>query len=108
MEVFPNSPAFKAGLRKGDVIDHFDDDKVRDYAAFVRVISSYVAKKEAVRIGFIREGKHDSVIAELSLEDTFTGMVDVTQQNQDEIRKKREALARQRSGSGVLWRQTEG
>jgi len=107
MEVFPNGPAQLAGLKPGDVITHLDDAATRNYSEFVRVISSYFGKNGDVKLRYIRDGQTYETNVKLSLEETFTGLVDVETESLDEIRHKREKLAMQRSASGSLWKHDE-
>lgn len=108
MVVFNNSPAEAAGLKAGDVIISFDGIPTPNYREFVRVISTYHSKNDPVRIGYVRQGKKMEVIANLSLSDTFTGLVDLEGTSFEEVREQREQLARQRSASGALWNREEG
>lgn len=103
LEVFPNSPAFEAGLRKGDVIVALDGVETPTYKEFVKVISSYYLKETDVSISYHREGQELTTIAKLSIEDIFTGLVELEGTSFDEVKTKREKLARQRSASGSLW-----
>jgi hypothetical protein len=108
MEVFPNSPAELAGLKRGDVIVSFENTPTPNYREFVRVISTYYAKNDPVRIGYVRSGKRHEVTVRLSLEDTFTGLVDLEGTSFDKVKMKREELAKQRSASGSLWKKEKG
>ncbi|WP_262383078.1 PDZ domain-containing protein [Bacillus infantis] len=103
LEVFPNSPAFEAGLKKGDVIVALDGVGTPTYEEFVKVISSYYSKETDVSISYYREGQEFTTIAKLSIEDIFTGLVKLEGTSFDEVKTKREKLARQRSASGSLW-----
>lgn len=103
MEIFPNSPAQLAGLLKGDVIVSLDHRSTPNYGEFVRAISSYYSKNNPVRIGYVRNGERYETLANLSLEDTFTGLVSLEGTSFEEVRLKREQLAKQRSASGALW-----
>lgn len=108
MEVFSNSPAELAGLKRGDVIISFDDIPTPNYREFVRVISTYYAKNDSVRIVYVRNGKRHEVTVKLTLEDTFAGLVDLEGTSFEEVKMKREELAKQRSASGALWKKERG
>lgn len=103
LEVFPNSPAAEAGLKKGDVILSFDEKPTNTYADFVRVISTYYNKPSTVTISFLRDKKKSTVKTKLSTEDVFTGLVELEGTTLEEVKEKREILAKQRSASGSLW-----
>jgi len=108
LEVFPNSPADAAGLMKGDVIVAFDDVPTPAYEDFVRAISFYYGKDSQVTIRYIRNGEEKRTVARLSIEDTFTGRVELEGTSLEEIKQKRERLARQRSASGAIWKEQGG
>ncbi|WP_025680074.1 SRPBCC family protein [Paenibacillus massiliensis] len=104
LTVFPNSPMDQAGLRTGDVVTAIDGVATPDYPAFVRTISTYYGRQAEPSIEYIRDGAVHQTTVRLSLDDTFTGLVDIEETSWEEIRRKREALAQQRSGSGALWK----
>jgi predicted metalloprotease with PDZ domain len=108
MEVFPNSPAHAAGLQKGDVVVSFDGVPTPNYAEFVRVISAYYAKATDVKVQYVRNGEQKETAAKLSLDEAFTGRVELEGTSFEDVRKKRETFAKQRSASGSLWTNEEG
>ena len=108
LEVFPNSPASKAGLEKGDIIIALNNKETANYDEFVRVISSFNIEKDAINIKYLRNGSSHYTQAYLSLEGNFTGLVDTDEDTFDDIRQKRENLAKQRSSSGSLWKKDKG
>ncbi|WP_128895448.1 PDZ domain-containing protein [Longirhabdus pacifica] len=105
MEVFPNSPADQAGLQKGDVILSIGGKPVNNYREFVRVVSSYYGKQASEEVVYIRNGTQQQSTIVFSIDDTFTGLVDIEDTPLEEVRKKREELARQRSASGAMWKE---
>lgn len=104
LEVFPNSPASKAGLLKGDVIVAIDNLPVSTYEDFVKVISNFYGKKAQVNITYIRNREKYNSVANFSIEDTFTGLVELEGTTFEEVKQKRELLAKQRSASGSIWK----
>ncbi len=108
MDVFPHSPADDAGLRKGDVLISIGGQPVRNYREFVRTVSSYYGKKAQPPVEYVRDGKKQTTSVLFSIEDTFTGLVDIEHTPLEEIQKKREQLARQRSASGQMWKEKRG
>lgn len=107
LEVFPGSPADQAGLRKGDVIASIGDAPVRNYREFVRTVSTYYGKKAEPTVVYAREGQQFQTNVLFSIEDTFTGLIDIETTSFEEERRKRELLARQRSASGQMWKTQE-
>ncbi|MGA5691417.1 PDZ domain-containing protein [Cytobacillus pseudoceanisediminis] len=105
LEVFPNSPADKAGLKQGDVVIAFDDKPVPTYSDFVRVISSYYGKNDPVNISYIRKGEKLETIVNFSLDSIFTGIIKGDRESQQMEKEKRERLAYQRSASGEVWKE---
>ncbi len=103
LEVFPGSPADQAGLRKGDVVLSIGDAPVRNYREFVRTVSTYYGKKATPAVVYIREGQEQHTEVLFSIEDTFTGLIDIETTSFEQERQKRELLARQRSASGQMW-----
>ena len=55
-DVIPNSPAEKAGIKRGDVIVKFDNQEVRTMEALPKIVGSTTPGK-AVNVEIIREGK---------------------------------------------------
>lgn len=54
-DVIPNSPASKAGLRKGDVIVKFNDKEIKDRYTLVKLIATSIPGQR-VRLEVIRNG----------------------------------------------------
>ncbi len=55
-DVIPNSPAEKAGIKRGDVIVKFDQDEVKTMEALPKIVGSTTPGK-AVKVEIIRDGK---------------------------------------------------
>jgi serine protease Do len=93
-QVFPDSPAAKAGLRRGDVIVKFDETPASNVSAF----RSFVATSEAGRkhqLVFLRDG--ETKTADVSLapaEKVLTQLDDRDQEAQPERQPAREAEAK--------------
>lgn len=102
LEVFPNSPAARAGLVKGDTILEIDNKPVNNYEDFVKVISTFYGVKRPAEILFSRNKQKQSTVVDLSIEDYLTGL-DFEGETFDDIKQKREKIARQRSASGSIW-----
>nr|WP_239565276.1 PDZ domain-containing protein [Brevibacillus fulvus] len=104
IEVHQNSPADLAGLRPGDVIVKIDGCPVPNYPAFVRAISRFYDQVRPVPITYLRDGITYETTADLSTDDRFTGLVDLTADSYENLKRKREYLASQRSASGQIWK----
>jgi serine protease Do len=65
VDVLDGGPAAKAGLRKDDVITHFEGEPVRNYLAYIRLISRH-QPGDAVKLG-LRRAPGDILAIELSL-----------------------------------------
>ncbi|WP_214483021.1 PDZ domain-containing protein [Bacillus sp. SM2101] len=105
LEVFPNSPASIAGLKQGDIILFINDKETPNYDQFVKIISTFDIEKDNITIRYYRDGAIYDTKIQLSLEESFTGLVDTDKETFDDIKQKREALAKQRSSSGSLWKE---
>lgn len=103
LEVFPNSPAARGGLMKGDTILEIDHKPVNNYEDFVKVISTFYGVKRPAEILYSRNKLKQSTLVNLSIEDYLTGL-DFEGESFDEIKQKREKIARQRSASGSIWK----
>lgn len=55
-----SGPAYKAGIRRHDVITHIDSRPTRDMNEFIRVLASYHPGEE-VEISYRRRARHNSV-----------------------------------------------
>ncbi|HKI48027.1 MAG TPA: DegQ family serine endoprotease [Desulfobacteria bacterium] len=55
-DVIPNSPAEKAGIKRGDVIVTFDNEEVKTMEALPKIVGSTTPGK-AVKVEVIRDGK---------------------------------------------------
>jgi len=62
--IIANSPAQRAGLKRGDVIISLDKNAVKDVDGF-KAIMAGLNPDDSVRIVYIRDGKRDSTYAEL-------------------------------------------
>jgi serine protease Do len=75
-EVVKNSPAEKAGLRKGDVILRFDNESITSARKLTRLVSE-IAPDHTVKIGISRGGSDQEVTVTLAKRDdvsnTFWG-----------------------------------
>lgn len=65
-QVFPNSPAQKAGLKHGDVIVAYNNRTVKDLDRF-RDLLAESNPGDTVRIVYLRDGKKDSTYATLTV-----------------------------------------
>jgi len=59
-DIMPNSPAAKAGLKKGDVIIRFNDKDVPDSLTLRRLVAS-TPPKQRVKMEIIRQGKNYTI-----------------------------------------------
>jgi len=59
-DIMPNSPAAKAGLKKGDVIIRFNDKEVSDSWTLRRLVAS-TPPRERVKIEIMRQGKNYTI-----------------------------------------------
>lgn len=65
-EVLPDSAAFKAGIKAGDIITSLDDKPVESFAALRVKIGTTVPGKE-VKLGLLRDGKPLTVTVKLDV-----------------------------------------
>lgn len=88
-KVYNNSPAFKAGLKDGDIVTHINGHEVRSYYDFVRVLSKHSTKKDNLIIQYVRNGKQRETTADLTYDERFTGMIDPSLTPLDNVAKER-------------------
>lgn len=62
-EVSEDSPAAKAGLKKGDVVVEFDGERVRSARQFTRLVQETVSGRK-VAVSVLRDGQRSSVTVE--------------------------------------------
>ncbi|MDM5335816.1 PDZ domain-containing protein [Fictibacillus enclensis] len=103
MHVFPNSPAEKAGLIEGDVVTNIGDSKTASHQDFVVAISHFQHSTDHVPLTYIRENQSYCIELPLSTHEIFTGQINSKHTTMEEEQKRREALAKQRSGAGSMW-----
>jgi len=60
LDVEPNSPASKAGIKRGDLIYQIEDQKIEDATDLKRIIGSYKPKQE-ITINYERDKKDQTV-----------------------------------------------
>lgn len=104
LEVFPNSPADFGGLKQGDVIIAFDGKEVLNYREFVRTLSSYDSKPGQVTVSYLRNGEKSDTVINLSIDNMFTGQIDLTQTDHEQEQQRRKLLSSERSASGDIWK----
>ncbi|MCM3399727.1 PDZ domain-containing protein [Oceanobacillus profundus] len=75
LKVYPNSPADEAGLLKGDIVTHINDEPVETYYTFVKTLSSYFNQSNNVTLTFVRSGQVINTEIQLTYDDQFTGMI---------------------------------
>jgi len=64
--IAPNSPAEKAGIKTGDVVTHYNGQRVEGMDQFSRMVRETPAGRE-VRIGIIRGGAPQTITAKLAV-----------------------------------------
>ena len=62
-EVTDESPAAKAGLRRGDVVVEFDGERVRSARQFTRLVQETVAGRK-VQVAILRDGQRSTLTVE--------------------------------------------
>lgn len=72
-DVIPNSPAYKAGLKKGDVIVKFNDKEVKDRYSLVKLIATSTPGQR-VKLEVIRNGVPVSVSVVLGKQEAANGL----------------------------------
>lgn len=75
-QVVENSPAEKAGLKVGDIITHFNNQKIEEMSDLPKLVAE-TAVGSKVRVNIVRDGKKRTLnvtIAELEEDDTMAGV----------------------------------
>ncbi|SDN47428.1 PDZ domain-containing protein [Fictibacillus solisalsi] len=79
MKVYPNSPAYSAGLRESDIITHINGKPVATYYEFVRTLSHYFNKENLIEVVYLRNKHLNKLNIQLTYDDQYTGMIDPEQ-----------------------------
>jgi serine protease Do len=74
-EVQPDSPAAKAGFRKGDIVVEFDGERVRSTRQFTRVVQESVPGRQ-VQAVVVRDGQRTTLSVEPGTGSPFRYMTD--------------------------------
>ncbi|GIQ69334.1 PDZ domain-containing protein [Xylanibacillus composti] len=80
LEVFPDSPAARAGLCKGDLVLALSGEPVPTYHDFVKALAMSFRKHQAVPITYARDGRIYHTAVTLSSDPLLTGLVQPTEE----------------------------
>ncbi|UFJ42401.1 PDZ domain-containing protein [Brevibacillus humidisoli] len=90
LEVYPNSPAAKAGLQAGDLVMQIGKTKTATYRQFVQALGAAYGSPQEVKIVYYRQGECCQTTARLSYAAEYTGLFDPTEIPLEQVAKQRQ------------------
>lgn len=96
MQAFPQGPAYRAGLRSGDVILSVNGSEVNTYKELVSSLSRQYNDPKPITVLYARDQQVYETEVELSYDERFTGFVDA--QSKEELQRLRKERSMDKEG----------
>ncbi|MEK3732378.1 PDZ domain-containing protein [Paenibacillus sp. FSL M8-0334] len=97
MQAFPQGPAYRAGLRSGDVILSVNGTEVNAYKELVIALSRQYNKRKPIKVVYARDQQVHETEVDLSYDERFTGFVDA--QSKEELQRLKRERSQDKEGA---------
>jgi len=87
--VYPNGPAYLAGLPSDVIVTEIGGRAVPNYRCFVEALGAFYGKVDDAEVVYNERGVRKQVTVRLTYDDQFTGMIDPTRVSREELSKDR-------------------